>query len=56
MAKVIKRIYLTREEKECLEKAKEILTELHNDLYDEDISCYENYESITDIIDIYFEH
>lgn len=57
MAKVIKSICFTKEEKEILIKAKNILKDVYDEIEKEDsITGYENSEYITDILDIPIDH
>lgn len=57
MAKVIKNISFTEEEKEILTKAKDILKEISAELeWGESIADYENSEYITNIFEIVFEY
>ena len=56
MAKVIKRIDLSKEERECLKMALNILTDISNSFEDENIEDYENSEYITDILGISFDY
>ena len=57
MASVIKSISFTREEKEILTKAKDILKKIYDEVEDgELIGGYENSEYITDIFNIPIEY
>lgn len=57
MASVIKSISFTKEEKEILTKAKDILKKIWDELEDgESVEDYENSEYITNIFDITFEY
>lgn len=57
MASVIKSISFTKEEKEILTKAKDILKKIYDEFEDgELITDYENSEYITNIFDMIFEY
>ena len=57
MASVIKSISFTKEEKEILTKAKDILKKIYDELEDgELVADYENSEYITNIYDMPFEY
>ena len=57
MASVIKSISFTKEEKEILTKAKDILKKIYDELEDgELVADYENSEYITNIYDMIFEY
>ena len=57
MASVIKSISFTKEEKEILTKAKDILKKICDELEDgELVADYENSEYITNIFDMPFEY
>ena len=57
MASVIKSISFTKEEKEILTKAKDILNKIYDEFEDgELITDYENSEYITNIFDMIFEY
>ena len=52
----IKKIELTEEEKEILNKAADILQDIHSEIVDTCIDAYENSEYVTQILDIPFEY
>ena len=52
----IKKIELTEEEKEILNKAADILQDIYSEVVDDCIDAYENSEYITQILDIPFEY
>ena len=52
----VKKIELTEEEKEILNKATDILQDIHSEIADTLIESYENSEYVTQILDIPFEH
>lgn len=56
MAKVISEILFTDEEKEILKKAKDILSDISNQLDDDPLDYYQNYKYIADIITIGFNY
>ena len=52
----VKKIELTKKEKEILNKATDILQDIHSEIADTLIESYENSEYVTQILDIPFEH
>ena len=52
----VKKIELTEEEKEILNKATDILQDIHSEVADTHIESYENSEYITQILDISFDY
>ena len=52
----VKKIELTEEEKEILNKAADILQDIHSEIADTYIDAYENSEYVTQILDIPFEY
>ena len=52
----IKKIELTEEEKDILDKAADILQDIHSEIADTCIDAYENSEYVTQILDIPFEY
>ena len=52
----IKKIELTEEEKDILDKAADILQDIHSEIADTCIDVYENSEYVTQILDIPFEY
>ena len=52
----VKKIELTEEEKEILNKATDILQDIHSEIVDTCIDAYENREYVTQILDIPFEY
>ena len=52
----VKKIELTEEEKEILNKATDILQDIYNEVVDTCIDAYENSEYVTQILDIPFEY
>lgn len=52
----VKKIELTEEEKEILNKATDILQDIHSEVVDDCIDAYENSEYVTQILDIPFEY
>ena len=52
----VKKIELTEEEKEILNKATDILQDIYSEIVDTRIDAYENSEYVTQILDIPFEY
>ena len=52
----IKKIELTEEEKDILDKAADILQDIYSEIADTCIDAYENSEYVTQILDIPFEY
>ena len=52
----VKKIELTEKEKEVLNKAADILQDIHSEIADTCIDAYKNSEYVTQILDIPFEH
>ena len=52
----VKKIELTEEEKEILNKATDILQDIYSEIADTRIDAYENSEYVTQILDIPFEY
>lgn len=56
MASVINKIELTKEEKDILCKARDILKDISEGMEYGSVQDYENSEYVTNILDIYFEY
>lgn len=52
----IKKIELTEEEKDILDKVADILQDIYSEIADTCIDAYENSEYVTQILDIPFEY
>ena len=52
----VKKIELTEEEKENLNKAADILQDIYNEVVDTPIESYENSEYVTQLLDVPFAY